>query len=162
MGIGKYFLAAAKCKNQIVTLTLPGIKLSYKTEDGGSLSLDGIPRGRFQIPPNGEITQMELSTIMLDPDQNLIRQVLMIGGNFPDNAEFEFTDRFRRETIKPAKVIDRIVVQSTGSNTNFIYLFAPPQLSRWAVTRIATIELNDSILLSQLAVRRAGTPLASG
>ncbi|MEH2439006.1 hypothetical protein [Nostoc sp.] len=57
----KYFLTTAKCENQIVTLSLPQIKLPYKTKDGRFLSMDGIPRGRFQISADSEITQVELS-----------------------------------------------------------------------------------------------------
>lgn len=153
----KYFLTAAKCENQIVTLSLPQIKLPYKTEDGRALSMDGIPRGRFQISGDSEITQIELSAVMLDPSQNLIKQVLMIGGNFPDVAEFELSDRFTRKIIRPAKVIDRIVLQPSGSNTNFIYLFAPPQITRWNGSRIVSVELDNSIPIDRLSIRRAST-----
>ncbi|MEH2322788.1 MAG: hypothetical protein V7K32_04170 [Nostoc sp.] len=153
----KYFLTAAKCENQIVTLSLPQIKLPYKTEDGRALSMDGIPRGRFKISADNEITQIELSAVMLDPSQNLIKQVLMIGGNFPDVAEFELSDRFSRKIIRPAKVIDRIVVQPSGSNTNFIYLFAPPEVTRWNGSRIVSIELDNTIPIDHLSVRRTST-----
>ncbi|MEH1871806.1 hypothetical protein [Nostoc sp.] len=119
--------------------------------------MNGIPRGRFKISADNEITQIELSAVMLDPSQNLIKQVLMIGGNFPDVAEFELSDRFSRKIIRPAKVIDRIVVQPSGSNTNFIYLFAPPQVIRWNGSRIVSIELDNTIPIDHLSVRRAST-----
>ena len=158
VGAIKYFFTAAKCENQIVTLSLPKIKLPYKTEDGQEFSMAGIPRGRFKIFADSEITQIELSAVMLDPNQNLIKQVLMIGGNFPDDAEFELSDRFRRKIIRQAKVVDRIVLQPSGSDANFIYLFAPPQLTRWNATRIVAIELDNAIPVAHLSVRRASTP----
>ena len=155
IGASKYYLTAAKCDNQIVTLNLPQIKLPYKTEDGRSLSMDGIPRGRFKISADSEITQIELSAVMLDPSQNLIKQVLMIGGNFPNDVQFELSDRFKREFIRPAKVVDRIVLQPTGSNSKFIYLFAQPLPTQWNASRIVSIELDNSIPITHLSVRRA-------
>lgn len=155
VGASKHFLSATQCENPVVTVNLRYVQLPYKTEDGASLSMDGLPRGRFDIPAGGEITQIELSAIMLDPEQNLIKQVLMIGGNFPDDAEFELSDRFQHNPINKAKVVDRITLDPTGTNTKYIYLFAPPRIDRWKATKIAVIELDDFFPISHLAIRQA-------
>ncbi len=159
VGVSKHFLTAAKCKDRTVIVNLELTKLPYRTQYGQSLSIDGLPRGRFEIAKNSEITQMELSAIMLKPEQYLIKQVVMIGGNFPRESEFEFSDRSRREISRRTKVVDRIELLSTGSNTNFIYLFAKPQLTRWNGTRIVAVEMDNAIPIARLSVRRVSSQL---
>lgn len=61
---------------------------------------------------------------MLNLQQNLIEQVLMIDGNFLEDAGIELIDRFKQAVIQPAKVVNQITLQPRGSNTSLIYLFA--------------------------------------
>jgi hypothetical protein len=157
VGAVKYFIAAAQCENRTVTMNIPQIiRLPYRTESGQEFSVDGIPRGLFELSADQEITQVELSALMLDPSQGLIKSVLMIGGNFPDNAEFELSNPYGQKVVRPAKVVDRITLQPLGFSTNQIYLFAQPQVNRWQATKIVAVELDNAIALDRLSIRRVG------
>lgn len=153
---GRYFAHQLQCRDP-VTMTLPKVSLAYQTEDSRSFSADGIPRGQFQLLPNRDITQVELSAVLLHPQKNVIKQVLLIGGNFSNDAEFELSDRFNRKIVVPAKVIDRITLQPFVAGSNSIYLFGSPIPRRWQVPRVVAVELDNRILLNHLSIRQAGS-----
>jgi hypothetical protein len=156
VAIGQYFVQEFQCKDRVVTMASPKVSLPYKTEDSRSFSADSIPRGQFWLSPSRDITQVELSAVLLDPQKNLIKQVLLIGGNFSNDAEFELSDRFNSKIVVPAKVIDRITLQPFVAGSHSIYLFASPIPRRWRVPRVVAVELDNQILLSRLLIRQAG------
>jgi hypothetical protein len=133
------------------------VTLPYRTDTGTELSLNGIPRGKYQINSSPDISQIEVSAVMLEPNQNLIKTVLMIGGDFADDAEFELTDSIARgdRPIK-AKVLERISIPPADIQPKFSYLFAQPSAPRWTTKKIAVIELVDSIPISHLYIRKIG------
>lgn len=155
--VSQYLAQELQCKDRVITTTLPKVSLAYQTEDSRSFDAATIPRGQFQLLPNRDITQVELSAILLEPQKNVIKQVLLIGGNFSSDAKFELSDRFNRKIVVPAKVIDRITLQPFVVGSNLIYLFASPIPRRWHVPRVVAVELDNRILLSHLSIRQAGS-----
>jgi hypothetical protein len=144
------------CDDQAV-IHVTEATLPYRTDTGTELSLNGIPRGNYQLNRSSDISQMEVSAVMLDPKQNLIKTVLMIGGDFADDTEFELTDSIARgdRPIK-AKVLERISIPSADIRPKFTYLFAQPSAPRWTTKKIAVIELVDTIPISHLYIRKIG------
>jgi hypothetical protein len=144
------------CDAQAV-INITEATLPYRTDTGTETSLSGIPRGKYQINRSPDISQMEVSAVMLDPSRNLIKTVLMIGGDFADDAEFELTDSIARadRPIK-AKVLERISIPSTDIQPKFTYLFAQPVAPRWNTKKIVVIELVDTVPISNLYIRKMG------
>jgi hypothetical protein len=154
----KQFIRSKKCDPQTAVLQIDKVTLPYKTHTGTMLSADGIPRGKYRISTNSDISQIEVSAVMLDPNQNLIKTVVMIGGNFADDAGFELTDSpIRGDKPVKAKILERISLLPVGSGSKFSYLFAPPESTRWNASKVVTIELDDTIAISQLHIRKLGS-----
>ena len=153
----KQITISKQCDAQAV-IHVNEVTLPYRTDTGTEISLNGIPRGKYQINSSPDISQLEVSAVMLDPKQNLIKTVLMIGGNFADDAEFELTDSIVRANrpIK-AKVLERISIPPADIQPKFIYLFAQPSVPRWTTKKIAVIELLDTISISHLYIRKIGS-----
>ena len=153
----KQFTTSNQCDAQAV-IHVNHVTLPYRTDTGTELSLSGIPRGRYQLNSSPDISQMEVSAVMLDPKQNLIKTVLMIGGDFADDAEFELTDSIvRADRPIKAKVLERISIPPADIQPKFIYLFAQPSALRWTTKKIAVIELLDTIPISHLYIRKIGS-----
>ncbi len=129
-------------------------QLPYVADDQSSFAAAAIPRGYFDIIPRDGITQVELSAIMLDSSQRLIKKVLMIGGDFPENTEFEIGDPVQN-FFKPARIIEQVVVPPIQSGPSH-YLFALPSATRWQAQRIVTVELENFVTIGNLAIRRKG------
>lgn len=143
-----------------VSMTVPMISLPYVTDTGTRLSADGIPQGQMTLPPNSDIKQLELTAIVLNtneanPKEVRLKQVLLVAGNFPDQAEFELTDRYQKNFVIPAKVVDRLTIEPFASEHNFAYLF-PIQAKAAGASRAVAIEVDDRIMLAHLAIRKAG------
>jgi hypothetical protein len=155
MGV-KQVTKSKNCDDQAV-IHLDKVTLPYRTDTGVELSLNGIPRGKYQINSNPNISQMEVSAVILDPNQNLIKTVLMIGGDFADDAEFELTDSVAGgdQAIK-AKVLERISIQQADIRPKLSYLFAQPSTPRWTTKKIVVIEPVNTIPISHLYIRKIG------
>jgi hypothetical protein len=152
----KQVTTSKQCDAQAV-IHITEATLPYRTDTGTETSLNGIPRGKYQINGSPDISQMEVSAVMLDPKQNLIKTVLMIGGDFADDAEFELTDSIvRADRPIKAKVLEQISIPSADIQPKFTYLFAQPSAPRWTTKKIAVIELLDTIRLSHLYIRKIG------
>ncbi len=152
----KQVTKSKNCDAQAV-INLTDVTLPYRTDTGTETSLSGIPRGKYQINGSPDISQIEVSAIVLDPSQNLIKTVLMVGGDFADDAEFELTDSITRtdQPIK-AKVLERISIPSADIRPKFTYLFAQPVAPRWTTKKIAVLELVDTVSISHLYIRKIG------
>lgn len=144
-----------------VSMTIPMISLPYVTDTGTRLSRDGIPQGRIVLPPTSDIKQLELTAIVLNanedkPKEVRLKQVLLVEGNFPANTEFELTDRYQKNFVIPAKVVDRLTIDPFASEHNFSYLF-PIQAKAAGASRAVAIEVDDGIMLAHLAIKKAGS-----
>ncbi|MBL1177111.1 hypothetical protein [Pantanalinema sp. GBBB05] len=144
-----------------VSMTVPMISLPYVTDTGTRLSVDGIPQGQITLPPNSDIKQLELTAIVLNaneanPKEVRLKQVLLVVGNFPPNTEFELTDRYQKNFVIPAKVVDRLTIDPFASEHNFSYLF-PIQAKAAGASQAIAIEVDDRIMLAHLAIKKAGS-----
>jgi hypothetical protein len=154
----KQLMRSHKCDPQTSVLQIDKVTLPYKTDTGTMLSANGIPRGKYRLSSNSDISQMEVSTIMLDPSQNLIKTVVMVGGNFAEDPEFELTARpSRGDKPVKAKILERISLLPIGAQSKFVYLFAPPVSTRWNSSKVVAIELDDTIAISHLYIRKVGS-----
>ncbi|WP_431659099.1 hypothetical protein [Pantanalinema rosaneae] len=155
----------ANPSSEQVSMTIPMISLPYVTDTGTRLSRDGIPQGRIALPANSDIKQLELTAIVLNanetnPKEVRLKQVLLVEGNFPANTEFELTDRYQKNFVIPAKVVDRLTIDPFASERNFSYLF-PIQAKAAGASRAVAIEVDDRIMLAHLAIRTVGSTSAT-
>jgi hypothetical protein len=148
-------------KDTVVTIKLSKISLPFITDKGTAFSSNGIPRGSFQVPRNQDINRVELTAIFLDrlrknsQGQYAIKQVILIGGSFPDDIEFELSE-WNRRVIVPAKIVDRISLKPSKSSANFFYLFDKLEPNFQASSKYVAIDLDSRILSGHLSIRKSG------
>lgn len=145
-----------QAKDVVLVLEIAPISLPFVTDEGVLLSVTGLPRGSFTVPPNPQINHVELTAILLDGTVKpmKIKQVLLVGGNFPLDSEFELSDRYDRQITVRARVIDRMITQPGGSGSEFFYLFDNLGSNLGKSTSLIALDLDSKIVLNHLSIRQ--------
>lgn len=159
VAFGKIIWEEFKSRDKVVVLEIPAISLPFITDEGVMLSSIGLPRGFFKVPPNQEIKKVQLTAVLLDSSHTpiKIKQVLLVGGSFPIDSEFELSDKYNRKINLPAQVIDRIQMQVVGAKSKFFYLFNNLNPDSLNGSNMIAISLNSRIPVDHISIRRVGS-----